>query len=365
MPPSTITRATWTDDTASGTNGTIINNARLQTDVYANIDLMFAGGGAYTTFTFGGLVAAEGLGTHNFTASGSGAQVLRVRNSSAGTGNYGSLEVGNDSTSWALRLVSTSSTFTPSAPYIANAGHVFAAASAGMLIGTTAAAAVLFLTNSTERMRIGSGGQLAIGLTTHPQGVNIAVGAIVSEGAAITAPVGLGINGLSSGTDWAQFVWGDGTGYRLNFGTRSGGNFASRFQLYDTGSARFHAGAEATPSVSFLDDSDTGWWWSAPSTVPKMSASVGGNEILRIESENSLHKPTVRIVGDHSTDHCAKLIVERKASATTAPGVIALQDRNGSTYYLWVDTTGDLRVGTTEPTPTNGDTVGTVVGTQT
>lgn len=42
--------------------------------------------------------------------------------------------------------------------------------------------------------------------------------------------------------------------------------------------------------------------------------------------------------------------------------VLALQDTAGDTHYLWFDTTGDLRCGTTEPTAPNSD--GTVVGTQ-
>lgn len=57
---SVISRATWTDDDGSGTTGTIINNARLQADVYDKVDAMFAGSGAYATFTFGGAVQVDG-----------------------------------------------------------------------------------------------------------------------------------------------------------------------------------------------------------------------------------------------------------------------------------------------------------------
>jgi hypothetical protein len=162
-----------------------------------------------------------------------------------------------------------------------------------------------------------------------------------------------------------MIAWGDGTGYHVDFGTRSGGNFSSRFRMLDTGQMLFSDGSAGAPSISFINDLDTGLWWSAPASVPKLSASVSGNEILRIESENALHKPTVRIVGGHSTDHCAKLVVERKASATTAPGVLALQAANGTTYFVYAHTDGTLRMGTTEPTPTNGEGVGGKVGTQT
>src|SRR4029453_7489784 len=39
---TTINRATWVDDDGSGTTGTIINNARLQGDIYDRIDQGFA-----------------------------------------------------------------------------------------------------------------------------------------------------------------------------------------------------------------------------------------------------------------------------------------------------------------------------------
>jgi len=45
MANTTIPRATWTDDDGSGTTGTIINNARLQGDVYDKVDAIFAAAG--------------------------------------------------------------------------------------------------------------------------------------------------------------------------------------------------------------------------------------------------------------------------------------------------------------------------------
>lgn len=57
---STITRDTWTNDTgtaaAPNLDGTVINNAALQNNVYARVDEMFAGAGAYATCDFGGSV---------------------------------------------------------------------------------------------------------------------------------------------------------------------------------------------------------------------------------------------------------------------------------------------------------------------
>src|SRR5256885_16742321 len=64
MAASVIGRATWTDDDGTGTTGTILNNARLQADIYDKVDAMFAGTGSYVTFEFGGNVrVAGGAGT--------------------------------------------------------------------------------------------------------------------------------------------------------------------------------------------------------------------------------------------------------------------------------------------------------------
>jgi len=61
MAASTITRDIWTDDDGSGTTGTILNNSRLQGNVYDRVDAMFAGTGSYTTLEFGGGVKVDGV----------------------------------------------------------------------------------------------------------------------------------------------------------------------------------------------------------------------------------------------------------------------------------------------------------------
>lgn len=47
--------------------------------------------------------------------------------------------------------------------------------------------------------------------------------------------------------------------------------------------------------------------------------------------------------------------------AADEAGRLVLYDHNGNARYLWVDSSGDLRVGTSAPA---NDTSGTVVGTQ-
>src|SRR5262245_18451981 len=60
MAASTITRGSWTDDDGSGTTGTIIQNSRLQADVYDKVDQLMSGAGSYTTLTLGGKLSVEG-----------------------------------------------------------------------------------------------------------------------------------------------------------------------------------------------------------------------------------------------------------------------------------------------------------------
>lgn len=43
---------------------------------------------------------------------------------------------------------------------------------------------------------------------------------------------------------------------------------------------------------------------------------------------------------------------------------VTLKNAAGTSYYVWVDSTGDVRVGTTAPTDSTESTTGTVVGTQ-
>jgi hypothetical protein len=118
MAASTITRDTWTNDSGTPANpvgdGTLIGNTQLQNHIYARIDELFAGAGAYATLTLGGKLAAEGFGTHTFAAGGSGAHLISVRNTAAGTTNVAGYELGNDASASAGALRVTASSFTAS-----------------------------------------------------------------------------------------------------------------------------------------------------------------------------------------------------------------------------------------------------------
>ena len=156
---STITRATWTDDTGSvsapNNDGTVINNTRLQADVYDKIDEMFAGAGSYATLTLGGRLAVDGFGDHFFSAGGSGANQLALRNTSAGTGNYARLRIGNNTSISALVLDAFSSTYTSAGAEFADGQQIMGTLSGGLSIGNSHASGVLrfYAGGTTERGR--------------------------------------------------------------------------------------------------------------------------------------------------------------------------------------------------------------------
>lgn len=210
-------------------------------------------------------------------------------------------------------------------------------------------------------------GGLATGTTT-TSGLRIATGAIAAEGAAVAAPAGFTVHGSSSSPDWAQFVFGDGSGYRLNFGTRSGGNFATRFQVWDNGSIRVPNGTAAAPSVTFISDSDTGMAMPG-GNGGDLHLVQGGVTVasLRSPATNNGNLLTVaEAAAGTGTATGAVLTVGRNTSGTGAPGAIQFMADNGSGWFIWSTSSGEIRWASAPPGENQDPgTVGSPVGTQT
>jgi hypothetical protein len=62
----------------------------------------------------------------------------------------------------------------------------------------------------------------------------------------------------------------------------------------------------------------------------------------------------------------SQVLAGRNSSGDGAAGTLRLMDAAGASHYLWIDATGDLRVGDAAPTEdgTTADTSGVIVGTQ-
>jgi hypothetical protein len=61
------------------------------------------------------------------------------------------------------------------------------------------------------------------------------------------------------------------------------------------------------------------------------------------------------------------ILIGRNSSGSGAPGLLQLEDKAGTSYWLWVDSLGKLRISSAGPPEEDGapsDTSGTVVGTQ-
>jgi hypothetical protein len=114
---STVTGFTWSDDTgtpaAPAGDGTTINNAELQ-KIFAEVDALFSGAGAFATLTMGGLIQVDGAGVSVFDGTGSagGLQGIRVRNTGSNTDDAGYLAIGNDTAADSGVIEAYSSLFT-------------------------------------------------------------------------------------------------------------------------------------------------------------------------------------------------------------------------------------------------------------
>jgi hypothetical protein len=81
-----------------------------------------------------GVLTVSGFGTHTFSAGGTGGNALTVRNTTAGTGNYAELNIGNDRDTQAGIIRAMSSTYTTSGPWVADGVMVYSQFAGGMSI---------------------------------------------------------------------------------------------------------------------------------------------------------------------------------------------------------------------------------------
>lgn len=287
MAATTISRATWTDGAAP--TGTLINNARLQADIYDKIDAIFAG-----AVTFGGVVGSEAFGTHSFTAGGTGGNSLRVRNTSAGTGNQAQLVLGNDASATLGYLVAYSSTYTSSGMAQANGISLQSIGSGGMWLGTNSAHALRLCANGTAYLTVESSGDLTFaGTTIAMSSANPVLSMNESDASANNKYWRFIANGeqliLQAGNDALSAfggVWSvDRTGSTIdsfNVGTHC---LPSVDDSYNLGSASlawnrlFLAdGSAATPTLTAGNDSNTGVFFQASGVADTVGITTGGTE---------------------------------------------------------------------------------------
>ena len=117
-----------------------------------------------TTVNMTGLLTVSGFGTHSFSAGGTNANEINVRNTTAGAANMARISLGNDNASDFFQLRAMSSTFTPSADLTASGATVRSEGAGGLnLSATDASGAIRFYSGgTTERMSLSSAGLLTV-----------------------------------------------------------------------------------------------------------------------------------------------------------------------------------------------------------
>lgn len=119
MAATTISRASLTDSVS------VWNAALVGTAIYDKVDALIAG-----AVTFGGLLGSEGFGSHTWSAGGTGSNIITVRNTAAGTGNFAAFLVGTDLSTSTGGFAAFSSTWTTSGTNFQD-GTVFSGAGSG------------------------------------------------------------------------------------------------------------------------------------------------------------------------------------------------------------------------------------------
>lgn len=103
--------------------------------------------------------------------------------------------------------------------------------------------------------------------------------------------------------------------------------------------------------------------------VMPSSTSVSAIKIEYINSQRIYLNATAGAtqVGLESADYGATIgpsvLIGHNSNAASAAGNLRMKNKGGTEYFVWVDTLGKLRIGTTAPTSAN-DATGAIVGTQ-
>lgn len=252
--------------TLTGTNFTGIPAASILAGTF--------GSGNYT---IPGLLTVSGFGTHSFSAGGTGANSLNVRNTTSGTGNYGEVNVGSNTDAQVAVLRGYSSAFTTSGSAVANGAELRAPFAGGLslsatnasgdvriysrnaLAATFSAAQMLSLTGdvnlaATKKLYLDGGGN------SYLHEVSADNLQLVSGG--LTA---LGMGNMSNSTSYTGIAFGNSgtlhtTTGTVIFGRTSGGDMGSLYfnvptgQWYSmaiNGTARFVIASTGATTMSY------------------------------------------------------------------------------------------------------------------
>lgn len=291
--------AALVDDSGSAASpagdGTILSNSWFQTVLCPAINAMFAGAGAYATFTLGGKLAVEGFGAHTFSAGGAGTQSLTVRNTTAGTTNRSAFYAGNDTSSTNLFLYSFTSSYTTLGPSVADGGLLGVEGAGGLsIVASHASGAIRFYTGGTNlRATIASDGLLAwsyAGAGAHTFTGSNAAGSAIGITASSSGTAAQAILNLTNDSTASLSLIANSTG------------FTTSNYLVQRGGALLLNGTQYTGGMHYAATSHTFWEWGGSTKLAILTNLLTADNGLFIPNTFSLHVGSATRVGRSTTN---------------------------------------------------------------
>jgi hypothetical protein len=150
-----------------------------------------------------------------------GDNTVRAYNPNTGTAAYGGFVMGTNDSGNRGGIIAFNSTWTASAQYRASGTYVYCNGAGGITLHAEGANNLFFATNSVERMRIDSSGNVGIGTATptRPLVVNRIAG-----GGANNPAIMIGNNGIAGGLRFQTYDLAQQADAYMGLGTDMGGN---------------------------------------------------------------------------------------------------------------------------------------------
>jgi hypothetical protein len=331
----------WTTPTSRST-GNLITASIWNTDLVANLAYL------KNAPTFDGIITVNGFGVHSFTTGGTGTNRLLIENTTSGAANSASLRITAGTSGFFIHTFSQG--YTPSGSEFASGTEILVTTSGGLAIRASAGTVKIYGTATLAATFAAAG--VTIPGTLDVTGITTFTAAPVFSSGTASQTVE-----LTAGKALTTVAFtGTGNYVKSASPTMTGTIGAASMTLSGTLGL---TGDFAINTDKFTVQAVSG------ATVVAGTLDVAGS--VTVSGGSSVALTLSSVAGGVGTVTGRRVSIGRNSSGSGAAGVLNLVSAGGTNYYLWVDATGDLRIGTAAPEEdgTPSDTSGTVVGTQT
>lgn len=135
--------------------------------------------------------------------------------------------------------------------------------------------------------------------------------------------------------------------------------------IYVGGVAYIANGTSGAPSLALLNSTTTGFYRQAADTIGWTGAGTLSATFTPLSANEGASIQIQGFAVGTGTKRGPYFTVGRNSSGNGAPGTYGMRDKSDVFWAIWTDSSGNLRIAGSQPTETGGDTIGTVVGTQT